>query len=51
MEQCKVEAEEALYKGGILKEQEANFEDGDRVDSLSFRLKNLDAGTKYCFSS
>ncbi|KAL8553018.1 hypothetical protein ACS0TY_001627 [Phlomoides rotata] len=48
--ECKVQPEEALYKGGILKDQLIILEDGDKVDLLSFRLKNLDSATKYCFS-
>lgn len=52
---CKLEVEDPLYNGGMLKDQEPAIEqvilgDGDRVDALVFSLQNLTQGTKYCFS-
>ncbi|KAH6813295.1 Glycosyl hydrolase family 10 protein [Perilla frutescens var. frutescens] len=43
--ECKLQPEEPLYNGGMLKDQHA-----DQLNSSSFLLKNLDHGTKYCFS-
>ncbi|KAL1541154.1 endo-1,4-beta-xylanase 5 isoform X2 [Salvia divinorum] len=48
---CKIQPEPPLYNGGMLKDQQHTIPDtGDRRNSLSFSLKNLDAATKYCFS-
>ncbi|PIN14282.1 Endo-1,4-beta-xylanase [Handroanthus impetiginosus] len=53
--ECKLEPEEPLYNGGVLKDQRPNsreliLDNGDRVNSLFFYLQNLTPGTKYCFS-
>ncbi|XP_020553006.1 uncharacterized protein LOC105172963 isoform X3 [Sesamum indicum] len=53
--ECKLQPEEPLYNGGMLKNQEPNIEqvildNGDRLHSLSFPLTNLNQRTKYCFS-
>ncbi|KAG8364400.1 hypothetical protein BUALT_Bualt19G0124900 [Buddleja alternifolia] len=54
--ECKVQPEEPLYNGGLLKDQVPNFQqvildNGDRLNNMpSFLLQNLDQGTKYCFS-
>ncbi|KAK4424068.1 Endo-1,4-beta-xylanase 1 [Sesamum alatum] len=53
--ECKLQPEEPLYNGGMLKNQESNLEqiildNGDRLHSLSFPLTNLNQRTKYSFS-
>ncbi|KAI3447951.1 hypothetical protein Pfo_004616 [Paulownia fortunei] len=53
--ECKLQPEDPLYNGGMLKNEGPNFQqvildNGDRVNSPSFLLQNLDQGTKYCFS-
>ncbi|XP_073045968.1 endo-1,4-beta-xylanase 5-like isoform X2 [Primulina eburnea] len=53
--ECKLEVEDPLYNGGMLKDQEPTIEQvvlGDcvRVNALVFSLQNVTQGTKYCFS-
>ncbi|KAL3630266.1 hypothetical protein CASFOL_023250 [Castilleja foliolosa] len=45
--ECKVQPEEALYNGGMLKNQDPLYK---VISTPSYSLQNLEQGTRYCFS-